>query len=107
MAIKWLNSRGVIASGESETVLNSTTEQKARTWDDGTGAKRPFNSHLKPSEAIHPDRCVRVYFDYDEKRAKTIVAWVGKHPGGLMKTIHRLTKGLVLDRETDRNVRMK
>jgi len=71
MAIKWLNSRGVIASGESETVLNSTTEQKARTWDDGTGAKRPFNSHLKPSEAIHPDRCVRVYFDYDEKRAKT------------------------------------
>ena len=77
------------------------------TWYDGTGAERPFNSHLKPSEAIHPDRCVRVYFDYDEKRAKTIVAWVGKHPGGLMKTIHRLTKGLVLDRETDRNVRMK
>ena len=79
-AIKWLSSRGIIASGESETILNSTSEQKARTWDDGAGAKRPFNSHLKPSEATSPDRCVRVYFDYDEKRSKTIVAWVGKHP---------------------------
>lgn len=79
-AIKWLTARGFIASGESETVLNSPNEQKARTWDDGAGAKRPFNSHLKPSEATSPDRCVRVYFDYDEKLAKTVVAWVGKHP---------------------------
>ena len=79
-AIKWLGSRGIIASGESETVLNSSKEQQARTWDDGAGAKRPFNSHLKPSEATSPDRCVRIYFDYDEGRQKAIVAWVGKHP---------------------------
>jgi hypothetical protein len=69
-----------IASGESETVLNSPAEQKARTWDDGAGAKRGFNFHLKPSEATSPDRCVRVYFEYDEKRSKTIVGWIGKHP---------------------------
>jgi hypothetical protein len=79
-AIKWLGSRGIIASGESETVLNSAKEQQARTWDDGAGTRRPFNFHLKPSEATSPDRCVRIYFDYDEKRGKTVVAWVGKHP---------------------------
>lgn len=79
-AIKWLGSRGVIASGESETVLNSTKEQQARIWEDGAGTKRPFNTHLKPSEATSPDRCVRVYFDYDENRRKTIIGWVGKHP---------------------------
>lgn len=79
-AIKWLESRGVIASSESETVLKSSREQEARTWDDGGGAKRPFNFHLKPSEATSPDRCVRIYFDYDEGRQKTVVAWVGTHP---------------------------
>ena len=79
-AVKWLGSRGVIASGESETILNSTKEQQARTWEDGAGTKRPFNTHLKPSEATSPDRCVRVYFDYDEERNKIIVGWVGKHP---------------------------
>lgn len=79
-AIKWLESRGAIASGESETVRNSLREQEARTWDDGSGAKRAFDLHLKPSEATSPDRCVRVYFDFDEKRGKTIVGWVGKHP---------------------------
>jgi hypothetical protein len=79
-AIKWLESRGIIASGESETVLNSPAEQKVRSWDDGAGARRAFNFHLKPSEATSPDRCVRVYFEYDEKRSKIIVGWVGKHP---------------------------
>jgi hypothetical protein len=40
-AIKWLEARGVIASSESETVLNSPKEQRARMWDDGTGLTRP------------------------------------------------------------------
>lgn len=79
-SIKWLEARGVIASGESETIRNSETEQKKRTWDDGAGEKRCFELHLKPSDVTSPDRCARIYFDFDEERQKTIVGWVGAHP---------------------------
>lgn len=79
-AVKWLTSKGVVASGESETILNSPKEQLLRTWDDGSGARRRFNLHLKPSEGTSPDRCVRIYFDYDENRGTTIIGWIGRHP---------------------------
>jgi hypothetical protein len=78
--VKWLEALGVIASGESETIRTSAAEMQARTWDDGCGVKRPFEMHLKPNEGTAPDRCVRIYFDYDEALGKTIVAWVGRHP---------------------------
>lgn len=79
-AVKWLQDRGAIASGESETVRNSPKEQQARTWDYGNGERKTFDLHLKPSDATAPDRCVRIYFDYDETRQKTVVGWVGRHP---------------------------
>ena len=79
-AIKWLQDRGAIASAESETIRNSSTEQTARTWDFGVGTRRAFNLHLKPSDATAPDRCVRVYFEYDEARRRTVIGWVGRHP---------------------------
>lgn len=79
-AIKWLSDRGAIASAESETVRNSTREQQARTWDYGNGEQRVFDLHLKPSDATSPDRCVRIYFDYDDARRKTVVGWIGRHP---------------------------
>ena len=47
--IKWLCDRGVDASGESETILNSEKAMRARTWHDGT-ARRPFELHLKPND---------------------------------------------------------
>ena len=78
--VKWLDTRGVVASGESETIRNSTTEMRARTWDDGSGSKRAFELHLKPSDGTSPDRCVRVYFAYDEARQTVIVGWIGRHP---------------------------
>jgi hypothetical protein len=78
-AIMWLRDRGVTTSAESETVKNSSTEMAKRTWRDGVG-RRAFEFHLKPNEAVAPDRCVRIYFDYDEKRGKVIVGWVGRHP---------------------------
>ena len=28
----------------------------------------------------HPDRCVRIYFDYDESTQRCVVGWVGRHP---------------------------
>jgi len=74
-AIKWLEERGVVASAESETVKNAG----GRIWDDGDGARRVFDLHLKPSDATAPDRCVRIYFEYDENRRKTVVGWVGRH----------------------------
>lgn len=75
-AIKWLQQRGVTASAESETVKNAG----GRIWDDGSGERRAFDLHLKPSDATSPDRCVRIYFEYDEVRQKTVVGWVGRHP---------------------------
>lgn len=78
-AIQWLRDRGVIASGESETVRNSSSEMRKRTWHDGKD-RRVFELHLKPNEAASPDRCARIYFDYDENRKRVIIGWVGRHP---------------------------
>lgn len=77
--IKWLQARGVDCSGESQTIRNSASEQRKRTWNDGQGS-RAFELHLKPTEATHPDRCVRIYFDYDESTQRCVVGWVGRHP---------------------------
>jgi len=79
-AIKWLQDHGAVASAESNTVRKSPREQQARTWDYGNGEQRVFDIHLKPSDATSPDRCVRIYFDYDDARRKTVVGWVGRHP---------------------------
>ncbi len=77
--IIWLTENGARASNESETVLNSNVEMNKRTWSDGRGRRR-FERHLKPTDRTSPDRCVRIYFDYDESIGKTIVGWVGRHP---------------------------
>jgi hypothetical protein len=76
--IVWLRERGINASGESETIRNSTVEMRRRTWDDGEQI-RQFEKHLKPSDGTSPDKCVRIYFEYDESRKVTIVGYVGRH----------------------------
>jgi hypothetical protein len=77
--IQWLRKNGVAASNESETVQNNKDEMKKRTWHDGRGPRR-FEMRLKPTEAAHPDRCVRVYFDWDDASEKAVVGWIGRHP---------------------------
>lgn len=79
-AIKWLEGKGVLGSVESEGTMNNPLERSARTWDYGNGERMAFELHLKPSEATSPDRCVRIYFDYDEHRKMTVLGWVGRHP---------------------------
>ena len=79
-AINWLEDKGVTASGESDTIRNSPKERQVRTWDDGSGERRLFDLHLKPSDATSPDRCVRIYFEYDDQICKMIIGWVGAHP---------------------------
>lgn len=76
----WLREQGVKGSNESDTVLNSSAEMQKRTWDNGKGGRQRFSKHLKPSEGTSPDRCVRIYFEYDEALGKTIVGWIGRHP---------------------------
>lgn len=77
--LDWLREQGLKASNESDTIRNSAAEMQRRTWHDGH-VQRRFEAHLKPSEGTSPDRCVRIYFDYDPEAKKTIVGWVGRHP---------------------------
>lgn len=77
--VQWLEERGVRASPESETTRNSRDEQRRRTWSDGTGM-RVFDLHIKPKEGTSPDRCPRIYFDWDESRQLFVIGWVGRHP---------------------------
>lgn len=79
--VTWLRKKGVPCSGESETIRNSAEERARRTWDDGSGRGRLFDLHLKPTDATSPDRCVRIYCEYDDNARKTIVGWVGRKPG--------------------------
>jgi hypothetical protein len=77
--IQWLRGRGINASGESDTVRNSASEMRKRAWHDGS-KRRTFELHLKPNEVVSPDRCARIYFDFDDQRNCVIVGWVGRHP---------------------------
>jgi hypothetical protein len=77
--IQWLRDRGVNASGESDTVRRAAVEMRKRTWHDGI-QRRPFELHLKPNDNASPDRCARIYFDYDQSRRCIVVGWVGRHP---------------------------
>ena len=77
--IQWLKRKGVTASSESETIQNNRDEMQRRTWHDGRD-QRAFVTHLKPAEATPPDRCVRIYFDWDDASAKAVIGWVGRHP---------------------------
>lgn len=48
---QWLRERNVAYSPESPTIRNSAAEMLKRTWDDGSGKKREFEDHLKPSDS--------------------------------------------------------
>ena len=76
--LSWLQKRNVAASRESATVRNSETERRKRTWN-ARGEPRAFEFHTKPSDGVHPDRCVRIYFDYDEALRMTVIGYVGRH----------------------------
>jgi hypothetical protein len=76
----WLKQHGVRVSTESETIKKSAAEMEKRTWDWGNGQWHKFELHLKPSDATSPDRCVRIYFDWCERRKIIVVGWIGRHP---------------------------
>jgi len=75
----WLSQRSMATTRESETIRNSGAEMRKRTWHDGTG-RRKFESHMKVTDATSPDRCVRIYFEWDATAVKVLVGWIGRHP---------------------------
>ena len=77
--IKWLEAYNVVASPESESTLTSSRAMARRTWHDGR-RRRAFVLHTKPSDHTGPDRCVRIYFDWDAERNVIVIGWVGRHP---------------------------
>ena len=76
--LKWLQDRNISASQESDTIRNSKTEMRKRQWKVG-GAKKQFDNHMKPTDGIAPDRCVRIYFGWNSPSEKFEVAYIGKH----------------------------
>lgn len=77
--LAWLKARNVEAGGESETVRNSRKAQRDRKWHDGT-KRRVFDFHLKPNGGTDTDRCVRIYYRWDETELVFRIGWVGRHP---------------------------
>ncbi len=65
--LDWLKRRNISASQEGEGVT--------RLW-----SGRVYDWHLKPAEAVSPDRCIRIYFDWDDAGKRMVVGWVGRHP---------------------------
>lgn len=72
--VSWLADHGVTCSVESETVRNAG----GRQWV-VDGERVSFDYHLKPSDGVSPDRCVRIYFDLTDE-GNVRVGWVGRHP---------------------------
>ncbi|MDO8680929.1 MAG: hypothetical protein Q7R30_20610 [Acidobacteriota bacterium] len=77
--VAWLVDMGVTSSGESETDRKNTATMKRRQWHDGTKV-RQFEFHLKPNDNLSPDRCVRIYFDWDDATRQVVVGWIDRHP---------------------------
>ena len=77
--IKWLRDQNFDASTESKTTKNSKKEMLKRKWN-GEEGQEEFHLHLKVTEAVAPDKCVRIYFEYSRKSGKVIIGWVGRRP---------------------------
>lgn len=77
--VKWLSAKGYSVSLESETTQNSKSEMTKRRWHDGREIHQ-FNLHMKPTESTSPDKCVRIYFDWDSVKEMIVIGWIGRHP---------------------------
>lgn len=75
----WFAEQNIEYGGESGTKSGNRDFQNKRTWHDGEN-NIYFEDHLKPNQATHPDKCVRIYFKWLEDRKKIVVGWLGKHP---------------------------
>jgi hypothetical protein len=74
----WLAVQNVNASSENATSMQQSAFANDRTWS-VVGSKRTFRLHTKPNEATRPDKCVRIYYEWDSELARVVVGYVGPH----------------------------
>jgi len=74
----WLRENGVECSGDSETAKaqNESSRLGNRLVD---GKKIDYEFHAKPSEAVSPDKCVRIYFATAVTSPFVRVGYLGRH----------------------------
>lgn len=77
--LEWFKRENISASQEYAIIRNSSEARAKRTFNDGQ-VDRFFEWHLKPADAVSPNKCVRIYFDWSDERNGVIVAWIGRHP---------------------------
>jgi hypothetical protein len=74
----WLRDKNVEASGESETIKNSKDARRHRTFRiDGHDVHCEY--HAKPSDGVHPDLCVRIYFAVSDQHPRIQIGYIGRH----------------------------
>lgn len=74
----WLRERGVDCSGDSETTKGSKEGKRFRTrMVNGESVECEF--HAKPSDAVSPDMCVRIYFTTAASSPFVKIGYIGRH----------------------------
>jgi hypothetical protein len=74
----WLKERGVECSVESQSIKNSRSDKKARTWAI-LGSDTYCEFHLKSKEGTSPDQCPRIYFATFAEKPFVRVGYLGRH----------------------------
>lgn len=75
--IPLLQAEGIDCDPESNSIKKNAIANGIRNWDDGAGGTRMFLNHTRPTDATAPDRCIRIYFDWDSGKKKFIIGWIG------------------------------
>lgn len=76
--LKWLQDNGVKCSGESDTTKKNAKAQQKRTFSfDGEDVL--FDKHMKLGDATDIKHCVRIYFEWSDRKQKFLVGYVGEH----------------------------
>jgi hypothetical protein len=74
----WLRDHGVDCSGESETIKKNKAATRQRSFMiDGKSTHCEY--HAKPSDGVHPDLCVRIYFTVAKASPKVRIGYIGRH----------------------------
>ena len=74
----WLREQGVDCSVESETIKKSKGAKRKRTFPIN-GKEVHCEYHVKPSDGVHPDLCVRIYFTVSDQTPRIRIGYIGRH----------------------------
>jgi hypothetical protein len=74
----WLRENGVDCSGDSDTAKAQDDAGRLRNRLVG-GERVDYEFHAKPSEAVSPDKCVRIYFATSTSSPFVKIGYLGRH----------------------------